>query len=486
MTQTISKLITYTAPQGVPANNDFIVKVRTANGEWQQLFTYLVRVDMHNVREASMASFDFNGSALVEVTSVRAAVDHFEIRPLSNKIEHTSKGNTVTFQLDRPCKLSIEVNGDKFHNLHLFANSLESNVPDPQESSTLYVEPGTYAAADLVRRLQLGDENELTADVLYFGPGLHRFEDGLLHIPSGTTVYIAGGAVVVGSFICNHVDNVTIRGRGIIYLKDIEKTTYWRSVQIEFSRKITVEGILSIDPPHYSILLGQSEDIVIRNFKAFSTRGWCDGIDMMSCTNVYIEDVFLRTSDDCIAVYGSRGHFNGNTSNVRVRNSILWADVAHPMMIGVHGDHEHDGDVIENIFFDNIDILEHHEPQEGYWGCMAINAGDKNTVRNVTYKDIRIEPFELGRLFDVQVFHNPKYNPYPGNRVENIRFENISDDGTCENPSIIAGDDATRIVDGVYFRNLRINGLLIENAEAGNFEMNEYQSHVTFEIEPES
>ncbi len=41
-------------------------------------------------------------------------------------------------------------------------------MPDPQEDRTLYVEPGTHAAADLVRRLQLGDENELNSDVLLF------------------------------------------------------------------------------------------------------------------------------------------------------------------------------------------------------------------------------------------------------------------------------------------------------------------------------
>ncbi|WHX47775.1 hypothetical protein QNH46_16705 [Paenibacillus woosongensis] len=105
----------------------------------------------------------------------------------------------------------------------------------------------------------------------------------------------------------------------------------------------------------------------------------------MASSDVEIDDVFLRTSDDCIAIYGTRWDYRGGTSRVKVRNSVLWADVAHPIMIGTHGDYEKEGDTIEDIVFENLDILEHHEPQENDWGAMAINAGDKNTVRNVRY-----------------------------------------------------------------------------------------------------
>lgn len=476
-----SELVTYPAPEGAPGSGDFEVRVRTEDGEWQELFVYRVRVDMHDVREASMAAFDFEGAVIIEVAYKREALREAEIRPLSRQIAYEVQGDRIVFRLDRPAHLSIEANGERFHNLHLFAGAPETNHPDLGRPETLVIEPGSYLAEEWISRIDEGDKYGRPSDVIYFAPGMHRFEDGLFFVPSGKTVYLAGGSIVVGSFICDRVENVTIRGRGIIYLRDIEKTTYWRSVQIDYSRNVTVEDIISIDPPHYSIHLGQSEQVRIRNFKSFSTRGWCDGIDMMACKDVTIENVFLRTSDDCFAIYGSRGAFRGNSSNVRVSGAVLWADVAHPIMIGVHGDHEGDGDTIEGLAFHNIDILEHHEPQDGYWGCMAINAGDKNTVRNVEFRDIRIEHFELGRLFDIRVFHNPKYNPHPGNRVENIRFDNVSFDGECGNPSVIAGFDEQRAVDGVHFRNLRINGRLIDSAEAGNFQINEFADNVTFE-----
>jgi polygalacturonase len=189
-------------------------------------------------------------------------------------------------------------------------------------------------------------------------------------------------------------------------MSDYEQATYYRGVEINYSRNIAIEGVITVDPPSSTVNIGQSEYVSIRNIKTFSTRGWTDGIDVLSSSHIEIDDVFLRTSDDCIAVYGTRTRF-----------------------------HERDGDILENLLFDNIDILEHHEPQEGYWGCMAINVGDKNTVRNVTFRNIRIEQFELGRLIDIRIYQNPKYNPCPGSRVENIRFENITFTGTCDNPS---------------------------------------------------
>ncbi|MGM0876522.1 MAG: glycosyl hydrolase family 28 protein [Bacillota bacterium] len=238
---------------------------------------------------------------------------------------------------------------------------------------------------------------------------------------------------------------------------------------------------MTIDPPHYSIYIGKSENIKISNFKSFSTRGWSDGIDMMSSSDIDIDDVFLRTSDDCIAIYGSRWAYYGDARNITVRNSILWADVAHPLMIGTHGDHQRNGDIIENILYDNIDILEHHEPQPNYWGAMSINAGDKNTVSNVTYKNIRVEHFELGQLFDLCVVWNEKYNPTPGSNISDIHFENIDYRGVTENPSRILGFDTERIVDGVTFKNLSINGIVATNRDEANIVTNDFTKNIKFE-----
>ena len=73
MNQMLSALVTYPAPDGAALNDDFAVRVRTVDREYQDLCTYLVRVDMHDVREASMATFDFAGIVEVEITYRRGA-----------------------------------------------------------------------------------------------------------------------------------------------------------------------------------------------------------------------------------------------------------------------------------------------------------------------------------------------------------------------------------------------------------------------------
>ncbi|MNZ85822.1 Dextranase precursor [compost metagenome] len=309
---------------------------------------------------------------------------------------------------------------------------------------------------------------------------MHFIEETLLRIPSGKTVYIAGGAAVAGSIVFDHVEDAAVRGRGIVYLADFHRFSAFRGVRIVCSKHIKVEGITTVNPPHYSIYIGGSEDIQIGNFKSFSCEGWSDGIDMMASSRIEIDDVFLRTSDDSIAIYGSRWDYYGDTRSVTVRNSTFWADVAHPLMIGIHGDHHRNGDTIEDIRFENIDILEHHEPQQNYQGAMTINAGDLNTVRNVTYDHIRVEHFELGRLFDIRVVWNKDYNPVPGSRIENIVFRNIAYNGHNAEPSRIHGFDKERSVDGVTFENLRINGELVADSTHSALDINEYAINVTF------
>ncbi|XEC94443.1 glycosyl hydrolase family 28 protein [Paenibacillus tarimensis] len=477
----MSKLVVYEQPAGAIGKDDFSISVRTPGGEWQRLFVFEAKVDMHDVRSTSMVYFDMEGTVEVRVVANKQKIEQAVIRPLSSDISFQTEGNVITFTLDRPCKLSIEINGERFSNLHLFANPIEKTPPKPDDSNVLVIGPGDHSSGDLTEQLRrLSESNNGERATIYFSPGIHHFDDPAFHIPSGTTVYLAGGSILYASLICEHSENIVIRGRGVLYMSDMEKTTYLRGVQIRFSKNIEVEGIILLDPPHYSIYLGQSEHIRIKNFKSFSTRGWCDGIDMMASSNVEIEDVFLRTSDDCIAIYGSRGKYHGDSRNISVSNSVFWADVAHAMHVGIHGDHEHIGDIVENIRFDNIDVLEHHEPQENYWGVMAICAGDNNTVRNVTFNDIRVEDFELGQLFDIRVVWNEKYNPVPGRRIENIEFSNITYNGKNTNPSRIYGYDKERVVQNIRFKNVRINGELITDLQNGNFVVNEFAGDISF------
>lgn len=253
-------------------------------------------------------------------------------------------------------------------------------------------------------------------------------------------------------------------------------------IRLSHSRNVTVENLIFINPPHYTVFLGDSEDVVIRDIKTFSCEGWSDGVDMMSCRNVLVDGGFLRTSDDCIAIYGSRWDNRGDSRNITVRNLSVWADVAHPLMIGTHGAHEENGDVIEDIYFENIDILEHHEFQPEYLGAMCINAGDKNVVRNVNYSNIRIEPFAHGKVLDFQVKQNKDYNPAPGRLISGVHLEQIYvTSGPGEETSCVSGYDEQNYVENIEIKGFFRDGVRVESLEQVNIAVGKYARNVVLD-----
>lgn len=425
-------------------NDDYTVRIREKGGEWKDLFEWSVQVDMDYVRKASMVHFSMDGNKPVEVMVKKnnGLIQAVDIRPALRNIACSIDRNVATFILDRPQYLSVEFNGDRLQNLHLFADSLE------EQSFT-------------------GSEQ----NVIYFAPGVHKPKDlpnNAIRIPDNTTAYLAPGAIVQAKLLVDHAENVHILGRGIL-MNPV------RGIEITYSKNVLIDGITVINPEHYSVFAGESDSIRIRNFKSFSCKGWSDGIDMMSCQNVSIDNVFMRNSDDCMAFYCHRWGYYGDTRNITVENAILWADVAHPVNIGGHGNADSEtGDVCENIMVRNIDILEHDEDDLPYQGCMAIDCGDNNVVRNILFEDVRVESIQEGKLFHVVVRFNPKYDRKPGAGIENVTFRNITYNGIGENASIIKGYDAERMVRHVVFDNCVINGKKVRSlkdipAEEGDF-----------------
>lgn len=420
------------APQGISLNNDFTVKVRPeGKSKWVLVPTYLVKVDevrgtKHHVEHASMATFDFSEKVEIEVTYNKGKIDSARVRPLSYDIPFMIEGNTLQFSLEKPANLSVEVNGDIFHNLHLFANPLDTFKVDKKNP-----------------------------DLIYFGPRIHRFEGGEFRIPSGKTVYVAGGAVMMGRMLIENVHDVKLLGRGII------DPSVKMGIRIANSRNVYVEGLMATQ-----CATGGSDSVTIRNVKVISYFGWGDGMNVFSSRNVLFDRVFCRTSDDCTTVYGTRLGFEGPSSNITMQNSTLWADVAHPIFIGIHGNVDKP-EILENLNYVNIDILDHKEKQLNYQGCLAINAGDENLIRNVRFEDIRIENFRQGQLVNLRIFFNEKYCKAPGRGIENVVFKNVSYTGNRAEISVIEGYDAQRKVRNIRFENLRINGQIISDDMPG-------------------
>src|SRR5260370_7584320 len=92
-------------------------------------------------QDSSMAAFDFSGTVEVLITYNKGAIQSARVRPLSYGMTPLVRENTITFSLLQPRNLSVEVNGDIFHNLQLFANSIEPPHPNPNDPTIIYTDP---------------------------------------------------------------------------------------------------------------------------------------------------------------------------------------------------------------------------------------------------------------------------------------------------------------------------------------------------------
>jgi len=317
------ELIIYEAPRAVRDSKFFKVTVNNrpvsvydTKVEWD---AYDLESEKNDPDSASFAYFDFRGKVEIEIEPQGIDVRKVEIRPLSKKVIPKIEGGIVSFSLDKPQKLSIEINGNSTQNLMLFANDIEMTKPDSTDANTLY-----------------------------FGPGIHEIDDeyGFLRLKSNQTLYLAGGAILRARIIVEDAKNVKITGRGIldgsllkgrfpVYARelmgeplDIERPGL---VNIKNTNHVEMSGIILLDAPMWTTTFNSCSDVFVRDTKTICYVINSDGINLVNTRDAIIEDVFVRSGDDCIAIKGlDSSKDRADVVNVRVRNSILWADQGCP------------------------------------------------------------------------------------------------------------------------------------------------------------
>ena len=159
-----AEVTVYPAPEEAELNNSFSVDVREPGGTWKPVSVYEVKVDevknaRHNVRKSSMAYFDFDGKAEIRVRANGRKIENAAVRPFSYDIKPQVNGDEMIFTIDRPRLMSVEVNGEIFDNLQLFANPVDENRPKD------------------LKKFRNNKDN------IYFGPGYHKLDT--LKIGSG-------------------------------------------------------------------------------------------------------------------------------------------------------------------------------------------------------------------------------------------------------------------------------------------------------------
>ena len=429
----LHQVFTYPAPIGAPLKHDYDVFIQPrGQKEWTKIDTYMAKVNApigdnkHQRSEISYAFFDFTGDVFVRVVCKNKKYKTARIRPdYRGTIAQVENDSVVKFLLFQPENVSVEFDGNITDNLLLFT----SKPPVSKEE-----------AEQQAKREK--------RHFVYYAPGYYT--EKTIAVPSNTTVYLAGGSYFTGTFTIEDAENVSILGRGIARPAD-----GYEGCHVHRSKNILIDGMILNTCP-----VGGSDGVTLHDVRSISHPQWGDGLNVFASSNVLYDRVFCRNSDDCTTVYATRKGFTGSAKNIRMTNSTLWADVAHPIMIGLHGNPEV-GDSIVNLKYDNIDIICQSEPQVEYQGCMTINCGDNNYVKDVVFDNIRVEQIHQGSLLQVRVGWNSKYCKAPGGGIENIVFRHIRYFGAQPYMSVITGYDEHHQVKNITFENLKINGKVI-------------------------
>lgn len=436
---------------GGPSENkeiSYLVRVRSIKDEaWKEVVVYKAKVKNRDRNgECSFVTFDdeFQDPVEVEVTTINRTPNSVRIRPSSYKMSPSVQGDKINFKLDKPSKISLEVNGSIVDNILIFANKKSNN--DPKE----------------------GDPN-----VIYYGPGTHNA--GEITLSDNQTVYIEEGAVVYGHILAKNSQNIRIIGRGILdgsLLAHAVETPRVYFIHLQNCRNVLVEGIIIRDAPGWGCVPWNCEDVTFRNIKQISYNYNSDGFDICNSRNILIDDVFVRNWDDNISIKAFEGE---GVSDITMKNSTLWADNAHNMLVGP----EMRGKTAKEIVFQNIDVLENTQDDDVYPGVMAIMAADGGKFEGIRFENIRVENITAGKVICLQytnVYSESDYGVY----VRNVIFKDITYNGNRASKSRIFGLDKDRTIENISIENFSINGKKVTNSSSGNIETNNFVTGLVF------
>ena len=373
--------------------------------------------------KAAFCSADIDAPALVKV-KVTSEVRSAKVLPSSRGITPQISGKEISFEAAPGDRLTLEVNGDEIHSLHIFTNAREEDVPSPTDPN-----------------------------VLYYGPGEHYVSR--IIVRSGQTLYLAPGAVLYGEMFQREKggayspvvsligDNIRVCGRGIIDGSLCETLT--TNLLYINGKNITVEGIILRDASVWTVPVKNSENVVLEGVKILGYRANSDGIDICNSRGVTVKNCFVRTLDDLVVVKTTRA--GGTAENIRVTGNVLWNEVAHALSVGAEINHD-----ISDVVFEDNDII-HDKGRE--WSLRVYHC-DNAKVSGVVFRNIRIE--ESKNLISLWINKAVWSSSEERGRIDGVLFENIRAE-RVSNPAVqVLGYDGEHLVENVTFDGVTVDG----------------------------
>ncbi len=356
-----TRLTVYEGPKTMASSPTASVSV---NG--YDLFVYDVMVNHEHIWNANtqpvttpMTYFDFEGKANVKIQmpGLGKAVESAQVLPAAWGIVPQVEQGMVSFSITEPGQYTVVFNGSVNKALHIFANPLETDVPDPDDP-----------------------------DVFYIGPG--EWVMDAIALQDNQTLYLSGGAVLHSIISVANASNVRICGRGMIDGSDYpawnQPGSYARvPIDLNHSKNVTVEGISLVNSNCWNLNSYSCKNVTIDNVKIISGRQNGDGFTFQSCTDHTVTNSFARTWDDSLVLK----NYSGSTKGITFKNIQVWTDLAQSMEIGYETDKGLTLDPeISDVLFEDITVLYNfHKP------VISIHNSDDAFVHDIVYRNITVE-----------------------------------------------------------------------------------------------
>lgn len=437
----------------------------TANG--YDLFVYDVMVNHEHIWNANtqptttpMTYFDFEGRVRLEITmpGLSSQIESAQVLPLACGIVPEVKDDTVSFLIDNPGQYTVVFNENVNKALHIFANPLEENVPDPNDPNVFYIDPGEWTMDAIV-----SEDNQ--------------------------TLYLSGGAVLHSIISVNNAENVRICGRGLIDGSDYpawnQTVSYARvPIDLNHARDVTIEGIGIVNSNCWNVNSFASKHVEISNVKVISGRQNGDGFTFQSCTDHVVTDSFARTWDDSLVIK----NYSASTKGITFRNMQVWTDLAQSMEIGYETDKGLTLDPeISAVLFENITVLYNfHKP------VISIHNSDDAYVHDIVYRNILVEnAFMQGdngnnkELIEMTL-QNSAWSTVKDEfgSIDNVLIDGLTVLNTTNSKvpaSRLAGQSEDNRITHVTLRNVTILGQHISDLKTMKLKTNEYCEDITIE-----
>ena len=424
------------------------------------LFVYDVMVNHEHIWNANtqpsstpMTYFDFEGKAVLSIRmpGLGKPVESARVLPASWGIEPRVQDGEVRFTITEPGQYTVVFNGNVHQALHIFANPLETDVPDRNDPNVFWIGPGEW----VMDAIALQDNQ---------------------------TLYLSGGAVLHSIISVANAKNVRICGRGLIDGGDYPAWNQPGSsarvpIDLNHSRDVRVEGISIVNSNCWNLNSYSSRDVTIDNVKIISGRQNGDGFTFQSCTGHTVTNCFARTWDDSLVIK----NYSGSTRGITFRNIQVWTDLAQSMEIGYETDKGLTLDPeISDVLFENITVLYNfHKP------VISIHNSDDAYVHDIVYRGIVVEnAFMQGdngnnkELIEMTL-QNSSWSTVRDEfgTIDNVLIDGLTVLNTLDGKvprSRLAGQDEEHRITNVTLRGVTILGRPVTDLKEMKLSLNDY------------